>query len=236
MPTTLATSEIYGPTLQGEGPSLGRACAFLRTAGCNQHCSWCDTPFTWKWSEYDIDKEVHKLTTEQVVRRVLKVLPPVDPMLVISGGEPMLQQVKLLEVLELLRHRVGKIWVEAESAGTIPPQEEFNSQIDAYNISLKLEHSGNEKKLRYRPATIDVLQASGKVQGWKFVAQQESDLEEIDQLVKEHSLSPIFVMPEGVTQEDLAKHSKALVAPVIARGWRMTPRLHIQLWGSERGH
>jgi 7-cyano-7-deazaguanosine (preQ0) biosynthesis protein QueE len=237
--TTLAISEIYGPTLQGEGPSLGHACAFLRTAGCNQHCSWCDTPFTWNWKLFDPKVEVHKLSVEEVIERLLKVLPKKNPMLVISGGEPLLQQGVLAEVMERLHDSVpyeDDLVIEVETAGTIAPELEFDYWVDAYNVSLKLEHSGNELDLRYRPEVIDDLHASEKVQAWKFVAQQPSDLVEIDELVDKHGLFPVYVMPEGRTREELEAHTASLVIPVIERGWRLTPRLHIQLWGNERGH
>ena len=55
---SLAVSEIFGPTLQGEGPSSGRRAMFLRLAGCNLSCSWCDTAYTWDWSRYDKKAEV----------------------------------------------------------------------------------------------------------------------------------------------------------------------------------
>src|SRR5207247_11308106 len=36
-------SEIFGPTIQGEGPLIGRPTVFVRTAGCDYRCAWCDT-------------------------------------------------------------------------------------------------------------------------------------------------------------------------------------------------
>jgi pyruvate-formate lyase-activating enzyme len=52
---SLVLAEVFGPTVQGEGPSLGRAASFIRTGGCNLTCSWCTVPgmmilrpdFTW---------------------------------------------------------------------------------------------------------------------------------------------------------------------------------------------
>lgn len=237
MASTLIVNEIFGPTLQGEGPSLGRPCAFLRVSGCNQHCVWCDTPYTWDWKNWDIKKEAHKTLAEDVVKRLKEHLPKINPMLVISGGEPLLQQSKLTEVMSLLKDDLDLdgIWIEVETAGTIEPENEFDFFVDAYNVSPKLEHSGNELSLRYRPEALEALRDTGKVQGWKFVAQEPGDLYEIAALVDKHDLSPVYVMPEGKNQADLSRHAEGLVEAIIARGWRMTPRLHIQLWGTERG-
>ena len=237
MATKLAVNEIFGPTLAGEGPSIGRPCSFLRMAACNLACVWCDSKYTWDWKNYDPKVEVHSMTTPEAYKAVKRVLQKTNPMLVISGGEPMLQQDRLAELMEMFHNDedLDDLWIEIETAGTISPELEFDYWVDAYNVSPKLEHSGNELSLRYRPQVLEDLRDTGKVQGWKFVAQEPSDLDEIAKLVKKHELFPVYVMPEGKNQADLSRHSAGLVDAIIARGWRMTPRLHIQLWGTERG-
>src|SRR5882762_8325214 len=107
----LAVSEIFGPTWQGEGSSIGKRCYFLRLGGCNQHCVWCDTPYTWDWTGrngtvYDPKREIRKYTPDDIVAELNRMLPDwelnddwrrMNPkMLVISGGEPMLQQKRLV--------------------------------------------------------------------------------------------------------------------------------------------
>lgn len=201
------------------------------------HCTWCDTPYTWNTKDYDIKEEAHKMTPGEVYKKVKSHLPKINPMLVISGGEPLLQQDRLAATMEMFHNdeTLDDLWIEIETAGTIAPENEFDYWVDAYNVSPKLEHSGNELSLRYRPEALEALRDTGKVQGWKFVAQEPSDLDEIAKLVKKHELFPVYVMPEGKNQADLSRHSAGLVDAIIARGWRMTPRLHIQLWGTERG-
>src|SRR5260370_42452272 len=101
----LAISEIFGPTFQGEGSSIGRYCYFLRLAGCNQHCAWCDTSYTWDWTgrngiKYDPKEEVYKYSVEAVIDELYtkmredphgrKRIPLAPSMLVISRDERML--------------------------------------------------------------------------------------------------------------------------------------------------
>ena len=194
----------------------------------------CDTFYTWDWSRVNKEDEAHKMEFQDVADKVRAVLPPgPNPMLVISGGEPLLQQDSLAQVMDLLGPDVH---VEVETAGTIAPTGRFLERVNAFNVSPKLEHSGNEKTKRYRADALNALRDSGKVQGWKFVAAKPEDLDEVQELVDLHDLKPVFIMPEGVTKEALEEHAKALIDSVIARGWRLTPRLHIQLWGNERGH
>ena len=48
----LKLSEIF-ESIQGEGPTAGEPCVFLRLAMCNLHCRWCDTKYTWDWKKYE---------------------------------------------------------------------------------------------------------------------------------------------------------------------------------------
>lgn len=227
-------SEIFGPTFQGEGPSLGRRCSFVRLGGCNLHCRWCDTAYTWDWTgrngiKYDPRQELRTMTVEQVWA---DLAARGADMLVVSGGEPMLQQDRLVCLL-VQAHAAGW-WIEIESAGTIAPVQELAHLVDRFNVSPKLENSGNAPGERYVPAVLDAFQATGKA-AWKFVAVEEADLVEIAVLVERHRLSPVYVMPEGVTPEALTHHTQAIAEGVLRHGWNLTTRLHILLYGNRRG-
>lgn len=227
-------SEIFGPTFQGEGPSLGRRCAFLRLGGCNLHCSWCDTPYTWDWAgrnghPYDARAELTAMTPAEVMDDLAS--RGVD-MLVVSGGEPLLQQVALLPLLS--RVRAAGWSVEIETAGTIAPRDALVGLVSQFNVSPKLAHSGNSVGRRYRPDALDALQQSGRAV-WKFVVGELGDLAEVDIIVKAHGLSPVYIMPEGTSTADIVRGSREVADAVLARGWQMTTRLHVLLWGGKRG-
>ncbi len=230
----LLVSEVFGPTIQGEGPSLGRRCSFVRLGGCNLHCSWCDTPYTWDWSgrngvRFDPAQELRQRTIEDVWEDLLQ---RGAQMLVISGGEPLLQQDRLLPLL--VRAQAAGWWVEMETAGTISPTPELVALVDRFNVSPKLANSGNPEAQRLVPAAISALRDSGKA-AWKFVVVGSADLEEIARLVNAFGLEPVYVMPEGITEEVLRLRTQAIVEEVLARGWNLTTRLHILLYGNRRG-
>jgi 7-carboxy-7-deazaguanine synthase len=231
---TLMVSEIFGPTFQGEGASLGRRCVFLRLGGCNLHCRWCDTPYTWDWTgrngkAYDPRYELRRMDAA-TVWEALRVLG--SNMLVVSGGEPLLQQRALLRVLDLASQ--AGWWIEIETAGTVAPSAHAVSTVSQFNVSPKLAHSGNSLKARYLPDVLDFLQRSGKAV-WKFVAQELSDLDQISELVDRHSLEPVYVMPEGAEFDVINTRGQALAQAVIAHGWNVTTRLQILLHGDRRG-
>jgi 7-carboxy-7-deazaguanine synthase len=225
----LAVAEIFGPTFQGEGPSMGRRCSFLRLSGCNLRCAWCDTPYTWDWSAYDPAAE-----------RTLIDLSSVDAvlaghgtdMLVVSGGEPLLQQRRLLPLLQRVAARGVRI--EVETAGTVAPLDAVHDAVAQFNVSPKLSNSGNAVQRRYRPVVLDALQAGGR-SVWKFVAVSVADLDEIESLVQRHQLAPVYVMPEGTSAEVVLARSRELADAVLARGWNLTSRLHVLLYGNRRG-
>src|ERR1700737_3534692 len=93
----LRVSEVFGPTFQGEGPSAGQLAAFLRLSRCNLNCTWCDTPYTWDARRFDLEAETRRLSAAEAVDRLRAIR---TPLIVVTGGEPLVQQAALGPVLE----------------------------------------------------------------------------------------------------------------------------------------
>ena len=223
---TLVVSEVFGPTFQGEGPSLGRTAAFVRLGRCNLACTWCDTPYTWDWSRHDPEVELAERTVDDVLAEV-DAMGPVE-LLVVTGGEPLLQQSRLVPLLQGAVER-GSV-VEIETAGTIRPSDEVIALVHRFNVSPKLANSGNPLERRHKPDVLRALAATGKAV-FKFVVQDEGELDE----VASFDVAPVWIMPEGTDAAVLTERMRALAPAVLARGWHLTPRLHVLLWGDRRG-
>jgi 7-carboxy-7-deazaguanine synthase len=228
-PATLVVSEVFGPTVQGEGPSLGARAAFLRLGRCNLDCSYCDTPFTWNWDEYDPAVELSERAVDDVVAEIDAM--GVDRV-VVTGGEPLLQQRRLLPFLQAAAERGWTI--EVETNGTLAPTAETATLVGRFNVSPKLANSGVAAEKAIVPAALAALQATGRA-AFKFVASSPTDLEEVQAIVDAHALDPVWIMPEGVTPDAVLAGGRALADAVTARGWHLTTRLHVLLWGDERG-
>ena len=233
MAKELLVSEIFGPTFQGEGPSLGRRTAFLRLATCNLACVWCDTKYTWDWENFDVKKEITRMEAIEVVKAI--ELMKTDR-LVITGGEPMIQQQKLLSVLQgLLNYRQYNF--EVETAGTLVPSDEIrHPQFPIqWNVSPKLANSGNPEEKRFIPEVLQAFNDLGA--NFKFVVQQESDLEEVGWIVTQIGIpySRVFIMPEGASVKKINFHGEIIADKVLEYGWNFTTRLHVMLWGDKRG-
>lgn len=233
-PRTLWVAETFGPTLQGEGPSTGQQALFIRLAGCHLTCSWCDSTFTWDASRHDLAAERHPATIDALLVWVAG-LP--GTLVVITGGEPLLQQQTLISLVIALaekRHRI-----EIETSGTIPPRPELSQAVTAFNVSPKLSSSGLPEHRRIRPDALQTLYRSGKAV-WKFVVTHPAELDEIRQVLPlidptSRPVEPIWVMPEGTTPEIVLDRLRLLAQPVIDHGWNLSTRLHILLWGDTRG-
>lgn len=151
-------------------------------------------------------------------------------LVVVTGGEPMLQQ----EALRCLAELCSPARVQVETNGTRIPNASLGTVVDLFVVSPKLANSGVARHRRIVPAALWALAATGSV-AWKFVAVSPADLDEIDALVTAYGLVPVWVMPEGTTEHQILDRARTLVDPVLDRGWHFSLRLHTLLWGDHRG-
>lgn len=232
MTRPLLVSECFGPTFQGEGPSAGKPAVFIRLSRCNLSCPGCDTPYTWDWSRFDPRRESRRLSVDDLYRWVTTQL--VD-LVVISGGEPLLQQESLRPLVRSLAEAGHRI--EIETNGTVAPNSDIIDSVDQFNVSPKTSAFAGtavEWDARINPEALRVF-TSSKKSIFKFVVTQEGDLDEISQYTEEFDLSPLWVMPEGTTREQVLDRMSWLAEEAVRRNWNLSTRLHILLWGDERG-
>jgi organic radical activating enzyme len=224
----LAVSEVFGPTWQGEGASAGRRAGFVRLGRCNLTCTFCDTPYTWDWARFDPAAELCERTTGEILEALDAMA--ID-MVVITGGEPLLQQHRLIPLLQEIRTRGWR--VEIETNGTLGPTVD-DGLVDQWNVSPKLANAGIDRQRRYRPDVLRAFEETGRAM-FKFVAVGPADLEEIAEIVEENSLCSVWVMPEATDATVLTARLQELAPAVLARGWNLSPRLHVLIWGDRRG-
>jgi organic radical activating enzyme len=155
---------------------------------------------------------------------------------VLTGGEPLLQQPGWLEVIAGLRAIDPAYVFEVETNGSRMPEPEFRAAVDQFNVSPKLANSGMEERLRVAPDVLASFAADPKA-WFKFVARDEADLLEIDHFASRFGIpaGKILVMPEGRSSAELDRHALEVAPRCIARGWRFCDRLHVRLWGDRRG-
>lgn len=226
---TLWIAETFAGTIQGEGPSAGTPAMFIRTSGCNLSCSWCDTPYTWDRARFDIRAE---RTRRSVADLSAWAAGRPEPLAVLTGGEPLMQQHALIPLARALA-AMGKR-VEIETNGTYPPAAALTGLGVHFNVSPKLATAGLPAVRVIRPDALAAFAATPN-RVFKFVVSDLSDLCQVDALVEAYGLTGVWVMPEGTTPVAVISGMRDLVPAVTRRGYRISPRLHVLLWGDERG-
>ena len=252
-PKPLKLARLHGRpevfySIQGEGKSLGVPSVFVRTSLCNLHCVWCDTDYTWNWTgtrfphrndakpgyrKFDKKQWIAECTAGEVAELV-HVFGCRN--VILTGGEPMLQQPALLGLMMELRKKSAGYRFEIETNGTLLPSAEFDAAIDQYNVSPKLENSGNTRKLRERPSVYRFFAASPKA-NFKFVVAEKDDLDEVLELIGRFQIASekVWLMPEGSSRQVLARRRRWLVEICKTHHFRYSDRLHVQIWGSKKG-
>lgn len=218
-------------SIQGEGISAGTPALFLRLAFCNLKCSWCDTKYTWDWEHYDKQAEVIGMSVQEIEERLSE---RGCRRLVVTGGEPLIQQTDLTALLSALK---GKdFYIEIETNGTIVPNSDLICLVDQWNISPKLENSGNPLYLREIAEAYSFF-ANLPSSYFKYVIQAEHDLSEVQGLIDKYGIDAekVILMPEASDRETLIQRGRWLAEACKDKGYKFSNRLHILLWGNKRG-
>jgi organic radical activating enzyme len=227
----LKVSELFA-SVQGEGPSAGTPCTFLRLAQCNLHCTWCDTKYTWDFTTFRFEDEVRSENISDVARRI-RALP--NERLVVTGGEPLLQDDGIVELLGLLDAGRRPV-VEIETNGTIAPNAALTERVEQWNVSPKLANSGDLERLRSKPEVLTRFRATGRAY-LKLVVETALDAGEAEALVRSLDWpgDRVFLMAQASNRAALALREPVISAEALRRGFRYSPRLHIERWNGARG-
>jgi 7-carboxy-7-deazaguanine synthase len=227
----MQVAEIFY-SVQGEGRLMGVPSAFVRTSGCNLRCWFCDSPYT-SW-----EPQGERLAVEQVLGRVAE-FPTRHA--VITGGEPLIAP-GIEDLCAGLRERGYHITVE--TAATVFKRVE----CDLVSLSPKLSNSTPSEReggrfaerhdrLRLQPDVIRAFLERYDYQ-LKFVIDRPADVPEVLGLLEQLpgvDRSRVLLMPQGVTPEELAARAPWMVEECKKHGFRYCPRLHIELYGNQRG-
>lgn len=159
---------------------------------------------------------------------------------VITGGEPMIAP-EIIELTEALHN--ASLHITIETAGTV-----YHAvQCDLMSISPKLKNSvpverdggrwaAQHERSRWQPDILRRLIADYPYQ-LKFVVTSQDDLAEIEAMRKELGApsESVILMPEGTDRDTLRNRAEWIVEVCKTRGYRFSPRLHVDLWGARRG-
>jgi 7-cyano-7-deazaguanosine (preQ0) biosynthesis protein QueE len=233
---TIRVSELYGPAPQGEGYLLGVAMPFLRVAGCNLSCSWCDSRYTWeKGYAYTV------MTPAEIIATLEPLLAASGAQWVsITGGEPTLYA-SLGEVVKALRLRGVACIVETNGLRYVDWLDQPNVFV---SCSPKLPGSGQDTPLRREKVRRFVVQRLASKRTWpatqfKFVVATPDDLAALPDYCADVGIPTdgsvlVYAQPDGYIQP-VDRYLEALRwLQESAPTWvRVTPQVHRLVHGPD---
>lgn len=239
-------SELFY-SIQGEGKRAGKPSFFIRTNHCNLRCQFsggnlCDTAYT-SWYPDD-EKNIGDIPIEKIIGEYLKYN---CNDIVVTGGEPTMFTDDLTLLCSELKRINPECVITIETNGTIFGK--YVEHCDLISISPKLESSipvgtHYEKMHINNRLNIESFKSFNELRNkelidiqWKFVVTSESDMTEILGLQKEIGFknSDVYLMPEGVTEEELNAKRLNIIELCKKYQFNYTDRLHVIIWGNKRG-
>jgi 7-carboxy-7-deazaguanine synthase len=219
--------EIY-KSVQGESSFAGRPCIFVRLAGCNLRCSWCDSEYTFTGG--------YKLSEDEVVAEVAKLAPV--KLVEFTGGEPLLQERELIPLMERLLAEGYELMIE--TSGERPVE----NVPKAVHKIVDVKCPGSKEANRFRMANLDALTERDEV---KFVITNRGDYEYARDFIRTNGLegrgaqillSPAFTKtptPERSTVNCLLD-PRELVEWMLADGLdaRLSLQIHKYIWEPQK--
>ena len=236
----ILVSEIFGPTIQGEGTLIGLPTVFVRTGGCDYRCSWCD-------SMHAVDSKYRnqwkKMTSSDVWSQITRLSKDKPIVVSLSGGNPAIQPFS--ELIEM-GHASGFRFA-LETQGSV--SQDWFASLDFLVLSPKPPSSSMS-------TNWDDLNKCFAVAGkkpdivLKIVIFDDADFEFAREITKRFPLIPVYLQPGNymvpsgdehdapIDQNGLTEKMRWLVDKVIETSWfeaRVLPQLHVILWGNKRG-
>ncbi len=235
MENKIRISEIFGPTIQGEGALIGQPTVFIRTGGCDYRCSWCDTLHAVD-SKYRHDWK--PMSAEEILDEVNKLSGNKPLMISISGGNPAIQNCKPL--IDLGRTQGYRFALETQ--GSIAA--EWFSDLDVLTLSPKPPSSTMETDWDAFDECLKAANNKPEI-ALKIVIFDDQDYAYAQDVHTRYPDLPLYLQPgnndldkDNVDMDALNARMRWLVDKVTSDQWfnaTILPQLHVLLWGNMRG-
>ncbi|UXV34629.1 7-carboxy-7-deazaguanine synthase QueE [Staphylococcus sp. IVB6181] len=229
--------EIFGPTIQGEGRVIGRKTMFVRTAGCDYRCSWCDSSFTWDGSMKD---EIQMMTAKEIYERLYEIGGDCFNHVTISGGNPALIK-GIQDLVDLFETKGIESALETQGSRFQP----WMRQINDLTISPKPPSSGMQPNLQILDEVIE--QCVKESLNLKVVVFDDKDYDFAKAMHHRYPDIPFYLQVGNPYLDDevenhtqrLLKRYEDLVETVMKSSDMnqvyVLPQLHTLLWSNMKG-
>jgi len=240
MTQTIRISEIFGPTIQGEGALIGEPTVFVRTGGCDYRCTWCD-------SLHAVDPvyrhDWQTMSAEAIWQKIEELSGGIPLVVSLSGGNPAIQPLgPLIELGQKAGYRFA-----LETQGSIA--QGWFSNLTMLILSPKPPSSG-ERVDWERFEECLARAKNGPTVVMKIVIFNERDYAWARDVAERYPHLPLYLQSgnhtpphpddtnEAIDMEGIYARTRWLIDKTLSDRWfnvRILPQLHVFLWGNKRG-
>lgn len=233
----IAISEIFGPTVQGEGALIGKPTVFVRAGGCDFRCRWCDTLYA-VLPEYR--HEWISMSARDIMARVEQLCGGRPVLVTLSGGNPAIQP--LGPLIALGREKGYGFALETQGSIARP----WFASLDWLVLSPKPPSSNMPTDWAALKACLQAA-AQGPRAVLKIVVFDDPDYDYAREVSGRHPELPLYLQVGngpldagrgGVDRDGLIERFRWLTHKVAQDRWfeaTVLPQLHVLVWGNERG-
>jgi len=242
MRESVVISEIFGPTVQGEGPLVGRPTVFVRTGGCDYRCIWCDTLYAVLPEHRG---EWVLMTPAEIMARIDKLASNESVLVTLSGGNPALQP--LAPLIELGHIKGHTFALETQGSVSAP----WFTELDWLILSPKPPSSYMATDWDALDACINAARKRPSC-ALKIVVFDDADYGYARTVAARYPIVPVYLqvgnpgplrsrgrsLPDDAEIDDLLARFRWLIGKVMADRWftaTVLPQLHVLAWGNKRG-
>ena len=220
--------ELY-KSVQGESSFAGLPCIFVRLAGCNLRCAWCDSEYTFTGGK--------PFTEDEIVAQIEALAP--CRLIEFTGGEPMLQARELLPLMQRLLAQNYTLMIETSGERPLAEVPKAVHKI----VDVKCPGAGSAAN-SFRLENLSALTKDDEV---KFVLSDRADYEFARDFIRTHALeekagqvllSPAFqkIPSPQRTADNMALDPRKLVDWMLADGLpaRLSLQIHKFIWEPQK--
>jgi 7-carboxy-7-deazaguanine synthase len=218
---SLRVSEIF-TSVQGEGPFCCRVALFIRLAGCNLRCPFCDTKYSWDPGKGRL------VSLEDLIAEASK-----HSFIVVTGGEPLLQRRQLNDFLEVLWRENPHVLVQVETNGTLPAPEPHEALYEAYYVVSPKDVPVSVERAKTHSTWFKYARISGRA-WFKVLVHSEEDVLRVSEWARENSVphDKVYLMPltsKDMSREALLEIHRRVALLSMKYGFHFSPRMHLLL-------
>lgn len=231
--------ELFGPTIQGEGMVIGQKTMFVRTAGCDYQCAWCDSAFTWNGTERD---RVRMLSPHEILLELKRLGGTRFNHITITGGNPALIGEPMAALIDLGHQQGYRLALETQGS----KMQDWFLSVDDLTLSPKPPSAHMDTDWVALDSIVERLTQGHVNFSMKIVVFDDADIAYAKSVFSRYpAVAQKFLQPGNARVDDPGEIAQYLlhrlewlfqvsIHDAELNEIRVLPQLHAMVWDNQR--